>query len=224
MTSDGRPLVVGRWRPIALFAAAVGAAQLVALSFALHDRRTTHFDSRALIWLHDRVRGVAARVALDLSIPAVSLVLLALVLVVALRARQHRLAVLTVLAPAVSSALTEYVFKPLVARPYGTGERYPAVVSRAFPSGHETLVASAAFVVLLAAFRLRPAVRVLAVVLLTAWVMYAGVGLVVNFWHYTTDVFGAIAESAAVVLGGAVAIDRISSPAGRDLPRTSRAA
>ena len=87
-------------------------------------------------------------------------------------------------------------------------------------------MASTAVVLLLATCRLtlHGVWRLVVIALIVAWVLGAGVGLVVNFWHYSTDVLGAIGLSAAVVLGAALVADRVSSPGGRALTRTTRAA
>lgn len=224
MIASRSPLVADRQRPLAFAGGVAGAVVVAGLGLAVHGHRSTHVDSVVLRWLHPRVTGFAARAALDAGTPLVSLVLLALVFVVALRARLHRLAVVAVVAPAVASGLTEFVLKPWVGRPYGAGRSPQVLISLAYPSGHESLVASTAFVLLLVVCRLRVAWRVPGVLVPAAWTLFAGIGLVVNFWHYATDVLGAIGLSAAVVLGTALVADRVSSPGVRARPRTSHGA
>lgn len=221
MIGGRSPLVADRWRPLAFAGAVAGAVVVAGLGLAVHGHRSTHVDSVVLRWLHTRVTGFAARAALDASTPLVSIVLLVLVLAVALRARSYRLAAVAVVAPALASGLTEFVLKPWVGRPYGGGRSAQVLISLAYPSGHESLVASTAFVLLLVVCRLRLAWRTPGMLVLTAWALFAGVGLVVNFWHYATDVIGAIGLSAAVVLGTALVADRVSSPGVRARPRTT---
>lgn len=203
--------------------AVAGAATVVALGVALHGDRSTHFDRVVLKHLYADLTGRWPGALIFASDPIVSLALLALVLVTALRARYYTLAVLAVVGPLVSTGLTQYVAKPVVARPYG--EHTTTAVSLAYPSGHETLVATTAAVVVLAICALpwQAAIRALLVLATAAWTVFAGIGLVINFWHYTTDVIGAIGLSLAVVLVLAIALD-LSSPVVLARSRTARAA
>ena len=196
---------------------------MLALGVILRHRRGTRFDAHVLRVLHADVTGPWVQRTLDASDPAISLILVAAVFVAALLARRVRLAVVAVAAPALASGLTQFVLKPWVDRPYGLVAQ--PTVSLAYPSGHETLVASAAVVAMVALCHFVGRVgRVVGATVLTLWTLTAGVGLVVNFWHYTTDVIGAIGLSAAVVLGAALLADRVSSPAARARPRTTHAA
>lgn len=217
-------MIAPRWRALAGFIGLLGALTVLGLAVKLHGRRDTHFDLKTLQWLYGHVTGVWARITIDSSLPPIGLTLLAVVALIALLTRRYRLVALAVAAPAVASGLTQFVLKPWVGRAYG--DYTSTAASLSYPSGHETLVASAALVTLLALLRLPVSsfIRVVGALVLFAWAVCAGVGLVVNFYHYTTDIIGAIGLCLAVVLGGALLLDRVSSPAGRGLARKARGA
>jgi undecaprenyl-diphosphatase len=120
---------------------------------------------------------------------------------------------LAALAPAAAVVVTEYVLKPIVDR-YLYQPGVPVAVLRstysgAFPSGHETGVASAALLVLvgLGQLRLGRAARAGAVAVLAGWTALAALGLISSYFHYATDTAGALGVAVVVVLGGAWAID-----------------
>lgn len=216
--------MVGRqWRSFAALLAFEGAAVAVILGIVLHAHRSTHFDNVILRDLYLHLTGRWPHALLTLSDPIVSVALLAVVLVAATSARRYTLAVLAVTGPVLTVSLTQFVFKPLVARPYG--EHTPTGTSLAYPSGHESLVASTATVVVVAICLLPwPIVTRLAAIAVTvAWTVFAGIGLVINFYHYTTDVIGAISFSLAVVLTLAFGLD-LSSLVVRARTRTPREA
>lgn len=230
-------LVPPAWRRRVGWAIAVGALVAAVLGVVTFHRTTTAFDSWAFRILPRHIGPTGATFTLHCSDPWVDCALLALVAALGARLRRPALTALAIAGPAAAVAMTELVLKPLVARPISpavTGSTLGGLVSTSYPSGHETGVASTAVVLLVAAWQLqaprRRRVPVLlgSTVVLSSWCVAAGVGLVRNYWHYATDVVGAVGVSVAVVLGVALACDRgfgrLSSPAARSRTSTSRAA
>lgn len=145
----------------------------------------------------------------------------------ALLARRWDVALLAVTAPLVATGLTEYVFKPVFARSVPLVARLTGVEAEAYPSGHETAVSSVLVLLglLLLRSRLASALKVVGVLALTAYYVVTVFGLVGQYYHYLTDTIGALAVALAVVLGGALALDRVvSSPDDRHPSSTAREA
>jgi len=118
---------------------------------------------------------------------------------IAWRRRDRWAALLSAVAPVLAVALVDVLAKPLVGRHHG-----PAL---AFPSGHATVAAAAATLVLVLlnrwygwrrALSWLPAVAVLP--------LAVGTGVVRLGWHYPTDVVGGVAFGSAVVVALAAAI------------------
>jgi membrane-associated phospholipid phosphatase len=104
--------------------------------------------------------------------------------------------------PASAGFLAEVIVKPLVDRQKGSAWSYP--------SGHTTLVAALAALVVVTAYRFGGA-RAAAVVALPAALvpLVVAIAVVRRGWHYPTDAAGGLALGAAVVLGAALAISAL---------------
>lgn len=202
-----RSLVAARYVRPAWFIAAVAFAVLVAMGVWLHGRRATPFDvwwSTKLFW---HVDGTATRVLVDMSLPVISVLVPAVVLVAALFMRRWNLAALVVVLPVLATVLAEQVGKPLVHRLLGSAS--------SFPSGHETGISCAAFVLCLAVAQLSVhlVVRLAVWVFSLAWVLAAAAGLVRGGYHYATDVIGAMALTVCLGLTLTLLVDQVSSRA-----------
>jgi membrane-associated phospholipid phosphatase len=215
------PLVAARYRGAAW--ALIGAAALVTcvLAVRLHDGSATRFDRWALRRSIADVGTDGARFLLHCSDPALSFGVIAVVAMAAVLGRRWALVALAALGPGLAVLLTEQVLKPIIGRfmtfPWMDPELSRQLYSGAFPSGHETGVASAALLVLVGAgqLRLRPTVRAGLIVVLCGWTALAALGLIRNSYHYATDTFGAVGVSVVVVLGGALLIDRTAAAIAR---------
>jgi len=205
-------LIAERLRAATVAVIAVSVLVVAGMGTWLHRAGATSFD----VWaFHRSVSAIGAGAAARLlwfSEPALSLTVIVLVAGLAAVARRWRLVALAAVGPALAVVLTEDVLKPLIDR-YLFQPGVPIALLRAgggaFPSGHETGVASAAVLALVAVgqIRLGGAARPVAVAVLTAWPALAALGLVRNYYHYATDTIGALGVSAAVVLGAAMTID-----------------
>lgn len=227
-----RSIIAPGLRPLALVLLVAAGAALTALSVAFHgDHLGTAFDYSSARHLAAWLRPDLAHATLHATDQSLTVPLLVLVVLAALLAQRWDVAVFVAASPILAILLTEVVLKPLVGR-YLT---YPAVgfvepTSGAFPSGHETGLA--ALTVELTVLVLRAPIaagwRALVVAVLAAWTVIGAVGLTVNLYHYATDAIGGICVAIVVVLAVALAVDavtsRLSSPAARSRPSTSRAA
>jgi len=206
-------LISERWRSAAAAAIALSVLVVAVLGVRLHDAGATSFDAWVLRRSMSSIGSGGARTLLDFSKPAVSLGVIVLVAALAAVARQWRLVLLAAAGPGIAVVLTEYVLKPLIDRylvhPGLSVAVLRADFSGAFPSGHETGVASAAVLVFVAAGQLRvsAAARVAIAAVLAVWTGVAALGLTRNYYHYATDTVGALGVAVAVVLGGAWVID-----------------
>jgi len=214
-------LISDRWRIAAAAAIAMSVLFVAVLGVRLHDAGPTAFDVWALRHSVSAIGSGDASALLHFSEPAVSLSVIVVVAALAAVARRWRLVVLAAIGPALAVVLTEYVLKPVIDR-YLVQPGVPLAVLRAaysgaFPSGHETGVASAAVLTLVAVGQLRVGVAARAAIaaVLAAWAGVAALGLIRNFFHYATDTVGALGVSVAVVLGGAWAIDAAVPAVGR---------
>jgi undecaprenyl-diphosphatase len=157
--------------------------------------------------------------------------LFVLVVVGALLFRRWDVAVFAAVSPVLAIVLTEVVLKPIVGR-YLTYEFAQIALPRsgAFPSGHETGLASLTTELAILTLRapIAAAWRALVVSALALWTAVGAIGLVANLYHYATDTVGGVGVAVATVLGVALLVDavsaRFSSPAARSLPSTSRVA
>jgi undecaprenyl-diphosphatase len=207
------PLIADRWRRPVAAIALVGLAAVLALAAVVYHGRSTAFDDWVFRTFYHHIGNTTARVLLDISAPMISIVVLLVVVLVAARFRRWDVAALALVGPLAAVFLTEFVLKPIVGRalhPAAINDSLPLSIRSVYPSGHEGTVASTAFVLIIVAAQLpwgrrsRRAVQAACVV----WVLAAAVGLIRNFWHYPTDVIGAICLSAACVGGTALFIDR----------------
>jgi PAP2 superfamily len=207
------PLVSARWRPGALGAVVLAVGLTAWLSVLTYDAASTRFDDWALRKSLAHLGADAAGFLLDLSEPRLTFGIIALVALGAVLARHWPLLILSATGPGLAIVATEYVLKPVIGRyvelpgvPQATLQQ---MFSGTFPSGHETGVASAAVLVLVAfgQLRLHAVARATVFLALVAWLVLAAAGLVRNFYHYATDTIGSVGVSVAVVLGAAMAID-----------------
>lgn len=185
---------------------ALGAAVVVAvLGVLTHDKQGSSLDMHVTQWVfwHFR-RHWAAKALLELSDPAFDVGVLATIAVGAGWRRSWRICALAVIGPVVALLLSEQVLKPIVHRTLGHGIAYP--------SGHETGIASVATVVALLLLRTgaHRAVKVIVLVALLAWAVFAAFGLVRAFVHYPTDTVGGFCVALATVLVTALVIDAVA--------------
>lgn len=208
------PLISVAWRTPLIWTCALAAAVFAALAATLGTGGSTSFDEWMFDELGAHVGAGAALTLLGFSTPALSVTLLALVVLFAVLLRRWDVAALAALGPGITVLLTREVLKPLLGRELIVelnGVEYSAIGS--FPSGHESAVASASLVLAIIAGRLPLSRRARTVFLsvLAVWILVAGAGLVRNYYHYATDAVGAIVLAAAVVPATALAIDALAA-------------
>jgi undecaprenyl-diphosphatase len=221
------PLIAGRWRGPVVAAAAIGLAVVVALGAVVYQGRSTSFDNWVFRRSYDHIGASTAHFLLDLSVPTGSIVVLAVLVVLAAWQRWWNVAALAVLGPLAVLAAIELVFKPIVGRalhPAAVNDGLPLSIRSVYPSGHEGTVAATAFVLMVVVCRLpvRPPLRAAALTLLAAWMVASAVGLVRNFWHYPTDTIGAVGLAAAGIGLVALGIDRYGASCAQLLRRAWR--
>jgi undecaprenyl-diphosphatase len=227
-----RSIVAPGVRSFALAVLVVAAGLLAAASFAFHGvHHGTALDDSLARHLSHVLGAKLTAATLHASDPRLTVGLLVVVGLGALVARRWDLAVFTALSPILAIVLTEDVLKPVVGR-YLTYTWAGIAPPRggAFPSGHETGLAS--LTVELAVLVLRAPIaagwRALVVAVLAAWTAIGAVGLTANLYHYGTDTMGGVLVAIVTVLGVALVVDavagRLSSPAARSRPSTSPAA
>lgn len=226
----GPALVPAAGRRPALIVIALAVLVLAVLAAVVWHGTTTAFDVWAFRGLDAHVGERTASALLDTSSPQIPVFLLVLVALIAATARRWDVVVFAAVSPAVALLVTEGLLKPVVGRRLGPGALEGALSASAptaFPSGHETGVASTALVLvlLLHVVPLGRRARAAWPAVFSGWVLLAGVGLVRGHWHYLTDVVAAVAVCAAVVLATALVVDaivrRLSSPGARSRPSTS---
>lgn len=207
-------MIPARRRWSALLVALVALLLVGVMGAAFHrELLGTGFDKAVDPWLFDHVPQRLARAWADLGTGLVSGSAAAVVAALLAWRRHWRGVALMVLTPVVSIVLTEYVLKPLVDRSYCV----PYFCAHpSFPSGHTTGACSVAFsVTLLLLGPARPVplpvARWLAGVALALAAMCC-VGLVAAYYHYATDVVGAVLLCLAVVLLLALVIDLVFTP------------
>jgi undecaprenyl-diphosphatase len=215
------PLISPAWRTRAVCACVVALIGFVVLAAVVAGGHSTSFDDWTFRQLFEHTGNAFATLTLAASSATLSIAICGLVVVAAARARRWDVAVLAASGPGATVLLTRYVFKPLVGRVLATDDVYHALrglvpsgdsytVTGAFPSGHESAVASTAcvLVILCCHARMSRRLRALLILLIAAWALVAAIGLVRNFWHYATDTLGAIFLAVAVVVGVALSLDR----------------
>jgi membrane-associated phospholipid phosphatase len=210
--------------------AAVGVvvgATVVFLSIGVivwHDDRGLAIDNVFNRWIHRSFDVYTRHDMVQLTDAWVIITAAGLIAGIALLARRWDVAVLAVLAPVVATGLTEYVFKPLFARSVPLVARLTGIEAEAYPSGHETAVSSVLVVLALVLLRSRLAtvLKAAGLAALVAYFVVTVFGLVGQYYHYLTDTIGALAVALAVVLGGALGLDRVGRHS-RERPSTSAA-
>lgn len=207
-------LISASWRAPLMWVGGAAAAGFAALAVALQHARATGFDIWAFRQLYEHIGVVGADALLVFSLPVLSIGLMAIVVLYAARRRRWDVAALAVVGPGAAVLLAEAVFKPLLGRELVIGD-YHGIGS--FPSGHESLVVSAALTLLIVSYQLPVSrrARVGLVAVLVAWILLAAAGLVRNLYHYATDTVGAMLLCAAVVPAVALAIDAVGAAIAR---------
>jgi membrane-associated phospholipid phosphatase len=199
--------------PRAAAGIAIGAAvTFLAIGLVVwHDDQGLAVDNVFNRWIHRTFDVYTRHDMVQLTDPWAIALAAALIAGSALLARRWDIAVLSVTAPVVATGLTEYVFKPLFARSVPLVAQLTGIEAEAYPSGHETAVSSVLVLLGLVLLRSRLAigVKVVGVLALTAYYVVTVFGLVGQYYHYLTDTIGALAVALAVVLGGALALDRV---------------
>lgn len=130
--------------------------------------------------------------------------------------RRYRAAILVAGTEIVASALTEYLFKPLVGRTLGG--------SLSYPSGHTTAAFALAMpVVLLLAnppgTRMPRSMRVVLSVITVGLASLVAFGMVAWHQHYLTDALGGAAVGVGVTLAVALLIDFVAGRRRQEAPR-----
>lgn len=215
------PLISPAWRTRAAAVCIVAAFGFAVLAGLVAGSHSTGFDDWMFRELYRHIGDAFAQATLGFSQPALSLSICALTVIAAALARRWDVAVLASVGPGATVVLAKYVLKPALGRVFSSDDLFKALVGRVpnvetytvtgtFPSGHESAVASTACVLAILCLRAPVARRVRAVLiaLIAAWTLIAAIGLVRNFWHYTTDTIGAILLAVAVVVGLALLVDR----------------
>jgi hypothetical protein len=203
------------WPRAALALIAASVAVVALLGALVHDDTAGNwFDNGVLRVIRDVVPDWAQRAAMHLTDPPLVLGLLVSIALVGLLVRRWDVTALAAMAPAVSVLLTEAVLKPLVHRSntvvtHGLGQSE----ALAYPSGHETGLASLACVlgVILLSSGVRHARKLMWTGVLALAVVAAAVGLVGQFYHYATDTIGALGVALAVTLTAGLLIDRTAA-------------
>jgi membrane-associated phospholipid phosphatase len=208
------PIIAPSRRRSARIAVVAAITALAVLSIVLHDRGNTSFDTWALRELYVHIGDGWKGVLLGLTTPMLSIIGLGLIAVGAAIGRRWEIVALAVVGPVAALVLTEIVLKPVVDRHWlQVTTQGVQVIGPAFPSGHETGLVSMLLVLAVLSWRigLAPRLRIAVLTLLALWGLLGAVGLVRGFYHYTTDTVGAVAVSAACVLGTALAIDAVGA-------------
>ena len=232
------PFVAPAWRRWCVLVVVVAAALVGVLGAALQGRRSpTAFDDWAARPVFEDISEHGGVVLLAFSAQAMTIGALAVIAVVAALARRWEVVALAISGPLLAVVMTEYVLKPMVdSRIAGGPQGY------AYPSGHETGLASLILVLLLLVLRapLSRAMRATVVALLTLWAALGALGLVRAHYHFPLDTLGGIGVAVVCVLTVALVIDAcshrlrrpardepaaaVSSPDARSPARTCRAA
>jgi undecaprenyl-diphosphatase len=208
-----RPLIAPAWRPVAFSVFLVALVGLATLSIGLHDKGTgTGFDNATLRWLLAHTSTGVQQLLLGLSEPTLVLVLLAAIALIAGLMRRWDVVALAVVGPAVALILTEVVLKPIVHRLFGLRFELShglAQAGPAFPSGHETGLASltTVLIILIGRAPLSRRVRIIGATVLALWAVAGAVGLVRSYYHYATDTVGGACVGGVCVVGVALILD-----------------
>lgn len=207
---DGDALLPRPARGPARWVAAGGLVVGPVLGVAVSTSPVDRADHRVDAWVVSSASGVAdlLRPVADLSGPAVLVTCCLFLAALCLAVRRPAGALLAVAAPALASALSDLVLKPVVARQAPAG-------GYGYPSGHATAAAAVAAVLVLLVVpggalggRTSPRTRALVRVLAGAATAYVALGLVALHYHTTADVLGGVAVGAGTVCALALLLDR----------------
>jgi membrane-associated phospholipid phosphatase len=178
------------------------------------DTHTNRLDNAILRLISDVVPDWLQRLALHLTDPPLVAGLLVSTAVVAALVRRWDVTVLAVLAPLIALWLTEDVLKPLVHRSnvlvtVGLSDSE----SLAYPSGHETGLASLVTVLglVLLGSGVRRGRKIVWTAVLAAALVAAAIALVGRYFHFATDTVGAVGVALTVTLTVALAIDKVGA-------------
>lgn len=211
LTATRRTPLVPWPRSALVITAGAGAVFLVIGILAWHENRGFAIDDAFRRWVL-RTFDVYTRYDMVQLTDRWAVVLaVAVIAALAALARRWDLAALAVGGPLVATCLTEYVFKPIFDRSVPLVAQLTGVEAKAYPSGHETAVSSVLVLLALILFRARlpRLVKVAGAMALAAYYVVTVFGLVGQYYHYLSDTVGALAVATAVVLGGALGIDRL---------------
>lgn len=175
-----------------------------------HDDEGLAIDNVFNRWIHRTFDVYTRHDMVQLTNLAAIVTAVAVITGFAVLARRFDVAVLAVGAPVLATGLTEYAFKPLFDRSVPLVARMTGIEAEAYPSGHETAVSSVLVLLALLLLRARLSVvqKVVGLLALCGYYVVTVFGLVGQYFHYLTDTIGALAVAIAVVLGGAMTLDR----------------
>jgi membrane-associated phospholipid phosphatase len=212
---DSLPLIAPSRRVAAGVIVAVAVSVLILLGLRYHDGRSAGRLDRAVDgWFTTNVNYRTALWFADLGNGPVVLLLVVAVAAGCLWLRRVRGALLVALAPAVASAVTEWLVKPLVHRTKDGWLAYPS----GHTSGFGALVLAVVLVVLGQQVPSR-AVRVTVAVLAPLLLLACMLGLIASDYHYATDVVGGFCVAVASVAVVALAVDAVGTRrSGRQRP------
>ncbi|MEO9138884.1 MAG: phosphatase PAP2 family protein [Jatrophihabitans sp.] len=227
---QARPLIDSGGRRFVVAIIAVAVAAFVTMALWLHGTRDpTAFDANVRDWLNAHTGHLARDLLLGLSDPILTIGAAGIVALVALMRRRWDFLTLAVAGPTIALLLSTYVLKPSINRLYGDVELIShgkLKAGYAFPSGHETGLASVTVllaVLLLGSNRAPVRVKAAGVAALTIWTLLGAAGLVRAGYHYATDTIGGFLLGLVLVLAVALVVDqvapRISSPGARSPSR-----
>lgn len=230
-----RPLIASGARAVVVGIIAVAVSVFVAMALWLHGTRDpTGLDAAVRDWLRSHTGHLARDLLLGLSEPVLTVGIGAVAALVALVRRCWGVMVLAVAGPTIALLLSTFVLKPWIDRLYGDVELITRGVLKAgyaFPSGHETGLASVTVllaVLLLRSDRASARGKAAGVAVLVVWTVLGAAGLVRAGYHYATDTVGGFLLGLVLVLAVALVVDvvepRVSSPGARSPSRTPHGA
>lgn len=201
----------GLFRAITVIAVACALVVAVLGVWFSDQRAGTALDQNVYWAVYKQFVGERGllRAMLTPTEPVLLVVVVLLVVMLAIARNRPRLAVLAVVGPLVSVALTSGVLKPLFGRTINNG-------SLAFPSGHTAGMVSVLTVLVLAVVAgVRPPWRssLTSLVIVSALVVtvVGATGLVGMKFHYVTDTIGGACTAVATVLAVALVIDWVAA-------------
>lgn len=230
MQQPGHPLISGRGRIAAWVLIGFACTVFLALALALHDTsEPTSFDNAFAGWLYRHTGTTAQRGLLVLSEPGLTIGVVVLIALLAALMRRWAIVAFAVVGPGSAVVLSTVILKPIVHRLFGHVDDVTTAVfgpGYAFPSGHETGLASATTVlsVLLLRGPLEVRTKAIGLGVTVVWTVAGAAGLVRNGYHFVTDTIGGACVAIVVVLGTALVVDAVRprrAAAGRSAPAIS---